>query len=57
MRGDTPAFSAFSDDPGLRLGFSFPPGVPALPPAGLVTLAALLAAAGVWARRFRGRAR
>ena len=49
VRGDGPAVSAFSDDPGLLLGSNGPPGVPALPPAGLGALAALLAAAGVLA--------
>jgi hypothetical protein len=46
---------AFSEDPGLRLGSQAPASVPALPPAGLGALAALLAGAGVLAQRRRWR--
>jgi hypothetical protein len=46
-------YEAFSDDPGLRLGRQGPASVPALPPAGLGALAALLAGAGALVQRRR----
>jgi hypothetical protein len=55
VRGGGPALRTFSSDPGLVLRFNLPPGVPALPAAGLGALAALLAAAGVLVRRFGDR--
>ena len=51
VRGDTLELQAFSNDLGLMLGAA-PPAVPALPAAGLGTLAALLAAGAVLAQRW-----
>ena len=55
VRGGGTGVNPFSDDPGLLLGNDTPPSLPALPPAGLGALAALLAAAGVFARRLPDR--
>jgi hypothetical protein len=51
VRGNSPPVNAFSEDAGLRLGDRSRPALPALPPAGLGALAALLAAAGAWGQR------
>ena len=57
VRGGAPSVRAFSNDPGLVLGFDIPSGVPAIPPAGLAVLAALLVAGGVLAQRLGGHSR
>jgi hypothetical protein len=57
VRGGAPWVRAFSGDPGLLLRTQVPASVPALRAPALAALAALLAGAGVVARRPGGRSR